>query len=181
MLDITENETLNLKDFSHLEVHPGSPYPLGATWDGQGVNFAVFSEHAQQMELCLFKTGDNPDQQVINIQEVSHNVWHIYLKGIQPGQLYGYRAYGPYEPQNGQRFNPNKLLIDPYGKAVSGTINWDDALFAYQVGDEQQDLSFSAVDSAPYIPKLSLIAILIGRMTNTPRCLIMTRSFMRRM
>jgi isoamylase len=109
------------------------------------------------MELCLFRSENDLDQDIIKIEEVTHHVWHVYVQGLAPGQLYGYRAYGPYEPQNGHRFNPNKLLIDPYGKAVSGTIKWDDALFAYQVGDEQQDLSFSVVDSAPFIPKSVVI------------------------
>ena len=153
MEDLTENEIIKITSFPDIKVFPGSPYPLGATWDGKGVNFAVFSEHAHRIELCLYKRGDNESEDVIKIEEVSHNVWHIYVKGIGPGQMYGYRAYGPYEPYNGYRFNNHKLLIDPYAKAVSGTIKWDDALFAYKLGNEEEDLSYSEVDSAPFIPK----------------------------
>ena len=117
------------------KVYPGNPYPLGATWDGEGVNFALFSENATDVDLCLFnKPEDTSESERIKIREVSHNVWHVYLPGVQPGQLYGYRVYGPYEPQNGHRFNPNKLLIDPYAKAISGTIQWHDSLFGYEMG-----------------------------------------------
>jgi isoamylase len=157
MQDITENELLQDSHSLKIKIYPGSPYPLGASWNGKGINFAVFSENAERMELCLFKSGDDLAEDVIKVEEVTHNVWHVYIEGLAPGQLYGYRAYGPYEPHQGHRFNPNKLMIDPYGKAVSGTINWDDALFAYQVGDSQQDLSFSTVDSARFIPKSVVI------------------------
>jgi isoamylase len=157
MEDLIENEVIREKRDHQLTVYPGSPYPLGATWDGNGVNFAVFSENAHRMELCLFGDESDPRGDVIKIEEVSHNVWHVYVVGITPGQLYGYRAYGPYEPHNGLRFNHNKLLIDPYAKAVSGTIKWDDALFAYQIGNEQEDLSFSEVDSGAFIPKSVVI------------------------
>ena len=157
MEDITENEIIKEGHSLNLSVYPGSPYPLGATWNGKGVNFAVFSERAECIELCLFEEGEDQREDVIKIEEVTHNVWHVYIEGIAPGQLYGYRAYGPYEPHNGLRFNPKKLLIDPYGKAVSGTVNWNDSLFAYQIGDEGQDLSFSQLDSAPFIPKSVVI------------------------
>jgi isoamylase len=158
MEEITENELVESPDSVELTLKPGSPYPLGATWDGKGVNFAVFSENAESMELCLF-TPDNDQKEYIKIkiEEVSHHIWHVYVPDVGPGYMYGYRAYGPYDPHNGHRFNPNKLLIDPYGKAISGTIKWDDALFAYQIEDEQQDLSFSVVDSAPFIPKSVII------------------------
>jgi glycogen operon protein len=157
MQDVPDNEVETADHLHQLEVYPGNPYPLGATWDGKGVNFAVFSENAERIELCLFNGDNDPNEDVIKIKEVTHNVWHIYVTGIEPGQLYGYRAYGPYEPHNGHRFNPNKLLIDPYGKAVSGTIKWDNALFAYEIEDPRQDLSFSVVDSAPFIPKSVVI------------------------
>lgn len=137
-----------------MKVYPGRAFPLGATWDGKGVNFAIHSENATGVELCLFKNpNDDKESEKIKITEVTDYIWHAYLPGIKPGQLYGYRVYGPYEPQNGHRFNPNKLLIDPYAKAIAGTIEWHDALFAYNVGDEQEDLSFSEVNSAAYIPK----------------------------
>jgi glycogen operon protein len=100
----------------------GKPYPLGATWDGQGVNFALYAENAESVELCLFDAeAENQEAKRIRISEKSHSVWHIYLTGTGPGQLYGYRVHGPYEPANGLRFNPNKLLMDPYAKAFAGT------------------------------------------------------------
>lgn len=135
-------------------IYPGSPYPLGATWDGKGVNFALYADSATGVELCLFNTiSDEVEVAKIKINERSHQIWHCYVPDIKPGQLYGYRVQGPYEPQNGHRFNPNKLLIDPYTKAIAGTINWSDALFGYKIGDPQEDLSFSEIDSVPYIPK----------------------------
>lgn len=141
-----------------IKIYPGEPFPLGATWDGEGVNFALYAENATAVELCLFKTKDDEKEFArIPLPERSHQVWHGYLPGIKPGQLYGYRVQGPYEPSNGHRFNANKLLIDPYAKAISGTIEWNDALFGYQVGHPDADLSFSEVDSAPYMPKCVVI------------------------
>ena len=138
----------------NILVYPGNPYPLGATWDGKGVNFALFAENANGVDLCLF---DNTSQDVesvkIRMTERTHQVWHAYLPDVKPGQLYGYRVYGPYEPHNGHRFNPHKLLIDPYAKAISGTIEWHDAMFGYEIGGAKEDLAPSGVDSAPYIPK----------------------------
>jgi len=136
-------------------VLPGRPYPLGATWDGNGVNFALHSVHATAVELCLFENQGKKHREVrrLRLGDRSHHVWHGYIPGLQPGQLYGFRVQGPYEPHNGHRFNPNKLLIDPYAKAISGTIQWHDALFGYKVGHKDGDLSFSKTDSAPYIPK----------------------------
>ncbi|MGK7395493.1 MAG: glycogen debranching protein GlgX [Candidatus Cyclobacteriaceae bacterium M3_2C_046] len=135
-------------------VWPGKPYPLGATYDGRGTNFALFAENATGVELCLFDDlEDGKASKVIEIKERSHQEWHAYLPDVKPGQLYGYRVYGPFEPENGLRFNPNKLLIDPYAKAIAGTIEWRDAMFGYQIGHEQEDLSFNEVDSAPFLPK----------------------------
>jgi glycogen operon protein len=135
-----------------LKDYPGSPYPLGATWDRSGVNFALFAENATGVELCLFDgPGATRESYRLKLTERSHQVWHAYLPGIKPGQLYGYRVHGPFEPENGHRFNPHKLLIDPYAKAISGTVHWHDSLFGYRIGDD--DLSFSPSDSAPYIPK----------------------------
>lgn len=112
------------------KIYTGSPYPLGATFDGKGVNFALFSEHAENVELCLYgDTEETEEIAKISLKEKTHQVWHIYLEGLKPGQRYGYRVHGPYEPQKGHRFNPNKLLIDPYAKAISGTVQWNDALF----------------------------------------------------
>jgi glycogen operon protein len=137
---------------------PGKPFPLGPTWDGKGVNFALYSENATGVELCLFDAEDNERETAkIKITEKTDFIWHIYIKDLAPGQLYGFRVYGPYEPKNGHRFNANKLLIDPYAKAISGSIEWNDALFSYKVGDQQEDLSFSETDSAPYLPKSVVI------------------------
>ena len=133
-------------------VYAGSPHPLGATWDGKGVNFAIYSENATSVDLCLFDE-DEKEKVIIKIKERYHHVWHVYVPGIKPGQLYGYRIDGPYEPENGNRFNRNKLLIDPYAKAISRTINWSEALFGYKPGDPAEDLSYSEEDSASFLPK----------------------------
>lgn len=139
-------------------IYPGSPYPLGATWDGEGVNFAIFSENAEVIELCLFNDEKDASEAVrIPIKERDHHVWHVYIPGLKPGQLYGYRVHGPFNPINGFRFNPNKLLIDPYAKAISGTISWHDSLFGYELGNELEDLSFNKQDSAHFIPKSMII------------------------
>lgn len=135
-------------------IYPGNPYPLGATWDGKGVNFALFADNATKVELCLFKSPtDKSAFATIKFIERTHQVWHGYVPGIGPGQLYGYRVHGPYEPANGHRFNPNKLLIDPYAKAIAGTIDWHDSLFGYEINHPDEDFSFSETDSAPFIPK----------------------------
>jgi isoamylase len=139
-------------------VYPGTSFPLGATWDGKGVNFALYSENATFVELCLFKHIDDELEYLkIPVTERDSFIWHVYLPDIKPGQLYGYRVHGPYEPENGHRFNPNKLLIDPYAKAISGSIEWNDALFGYEVGHPDADLSFSELDSAPFTPKSVVI------------------------
>ncbi|HLP74318.1 MAG TPA: glycogen debranching protein GlgX [Bacteroidales bacterium] len=134
---------------------PGQPYPLGATYDGIGVNFALFAEHAEAVDLCLF--DDEGNEKKIKINERTHNSWHIYLPGIKPGQLYGYRVHGIFNPDEGQRFNSNKLLIDPYAYSINGTINWNDALFPYEMTNPEQDLSFSKSNSAPFLPKSMVI------------------------
>src|SRR3990170_6898020 len=108
-----------------MRVWPGRPYPLGATWDGMGVNFALFSEHATKVELCLFDTAKaKRETHKIEMPEQTTQVWHAYLPDARPGQLYGYRVHGPYAPEKGHRFNPNKLLLDPYAKSVTGRIRW---------------------------------------------------------
>ncbi len=132
-------------------VYNGSPYPLGATWDGNGTNFALYSENATGVELCLFEPDGEETR--IKIRERTHQVWHVYVPEVKPGQLYGYRVHGPYEPHNGHRFNPNKLLLDPYAKAISGIIEVNEDLFSYQIGHKDEDLSFSETDSAHAIPK----------------------------
>ncbi|HEV7892268.1 MAG TPA: glycogen debranching protein GlgX [Pyrinomonadaceae bacterium] len=141
-----------------MKVWPGNPYPLGATWDGAGVNFALFSEHATGVELCLFDASD-PTRCSASVQmtERTDLVWHAYLPEVRPGQLYGYRVHGPYEPQAGHRFNPHKLLIDPYAKALASKVDWDDSLFGYRIGSDDSDLSFDERDSAPYLPKCVVV------------------------
>jgi len=138
-------------------VWPGSPYPLGATWDGKGVNFALFSENAEKVELCLFDDRGKTETQRIALPEYTDEIWHGYLPDARPGQLYGYRVHGPYDPENGHRFNPNKLLIDPYAKSLAGRITWNDALFGYRIGDPQEDLSFDDRDSARYTYKCRVV------------------------
>jgi glycogen operon protein len=141
-----------------MRVWPGQPYPLGATWNGEGVNFALFSEHATGVELCLFDhAGDARESARIPIRERSDQVWHCYLPDVRPGQLYGYRVQGAYAPEEGDRFNPHKLLIDPYAKAITGTIKWSDALFGYEVGSPREDLEPSETDSAGAVPKCVVI------------------------
>lgn len=140
------------------EVYPGKPYPLGATWDGKGINFSIYADNATGVDLCLFTSTNQEKESIkIRIKERTHYVWHCYIPNLKPGQLYGYRVYGAYEPENGHRFNPHKLLIDPYAKAIAGTIQWHNSLFGYKLGDEAEDLSFSDEDSAPYIPKCVVI------------------------
>ncbi|RZK77650.1 MAG: glycogen debranching enzyme GlgX, partial [Pedobacter sp.] len=134
-----------------LELYPGSPYPLGPTWDGKGVNFSIYAGHATAVQLCLFEEGCGDNYVTVNLFERSSQIWHIYIPGIMPGQCYGYRVYGPFDPDNGHRFNPNKLLIDPYAKAISGAVDWHESLYGYEMGGD--DLSFSDLDSSPFIPK----------------------------
>src|SRR5438132_94382 len=123
-----------------MRTWPGTPYPLGATWDGEGVNFSIFSEHATAVELCLFdRPVDAAESHRLAMRERTDMIWHVYLPDVRPGQLYGYRVHGPYEPEKGHRFNPNKLLIDPYAKSLSGDVVWGDSLFGYTVGDERAD------------------------------------------
>ncbi len=142
---------------SGFRIWPGLPVPAGATWDGSGTNFALFSAHAEKVELCLFSDDGSKEIARIPLPEYTHEVWHGYLPDVRPGQLYGYRVYGPYEPEEGHRFNHHKLLIDPYAKALVGDLVWDDALFGYQIGDRDEDLSFSTRDSAPFMPKCQVV------------------------
>jgi isoamylase len=138
-------------------VWPGLPYPLGATWDGSGTNFALFSAHAEKVELCLFDDQGERELHRIPLPEYTHEIWHGYLPDVRAGQLYGYRVYGPYEPEQGHRFNHHKLLLDPYARSLHGALRWDDALFGYVVGHKQADLSFDTRDSAAFMPKCEVI------------------------
>ena len=135
-----------------MQVWPGAAYPLGATWDGSGTNFALFSEVADHVQLCLFAV-DGTEQRV-DLTEVDGFVWHCYLPGVGPGQRYAYRVGGPYEPRRGHRCNPKKLLLDPYGKAVDGSLRWDPAVFGYDPGRPDR---MSQADSAPFMPRSVVI------------------------
>jgi len=137
---------------------PGESYPLGATWDGKGVNFAIYSETAEAVELCLFDGRDSRSQRErVALGEVTGHVWHIYLPGLGPGQVYGYRIRGPHKPEEGLRFNPSKLLIDPYAKAICGSVNWKAPVFGYRIGDKDADLSRDDRDDAWGKPKCVVI------------------------
>jgi len=140
-----------------IPIREGRPFPLGATWDGLGVNFAVFSAHATRVEVCLFDNDGNTETERFELPEYTDEVWHGYLPDARPGTVYGLRVHGPYEPDAGHRFNPNKLLIDPYAKQLVGTLKWDDALFGYTIGSPDKDLSFDERDSAPFVPKSRVI------------------------
>ncbi len=137
-----------------MRIWPGTPYPLGATWDGWGTNFTLFSEVADSVQLCLFAEAEGGDgtltETSVELTEVDGFVWHGYLPGIAPGQRYGYRVHGPYHPARGLRCDGSKLLLDPYGKAVEGQVSWDDSLFSYQLGDPRKR---NTTDSAPRMPK----------------------------
>ena len=137
-------------------VWPGQPYPLGASWDGEGVNFALFSEHAERVELCLFDQQGGRESR-IPMQWQTDQVWHCYLPEARPGQLYGYRVHGPYDPENGHRFNPNKLLLDPYARDIVGQVDWNDALFGYTIGSKTEDLIPDPRNNARSIPKSRVI------------------------
>ena len=139
-----------------LPMGPGKPFPQGATWDGSGVNFALFSAASESVELSLFD-ADGKETRRLRIPERTNGIWHVHLPGIKPGQLYGYRVYGPYEPAKGLRFNPNKLLLDPYAKAIGRHLRWSDEVFGYTIGHPDADLSFDARDSAPFAPIASVI------------------------
>ncbi|TFH12254.1 MAG: glycogen debranching protein GlgX [Nitrosomonadales bacterium] len=138
-------------------VWPGTPFPRGANWDGAGVNFAIFSEHSERIELCLFDQSGRREIQRIELQDRTDLIWHCYLPEARPGLLYGYRAYGPNDPKHGHRFNPNKLLIEPYAKDIVGELRWSDAHFGYRIGHRKEDLSFSKSDNAPGMPKCRVI------------------------
>ena len=136
-----------------MHIWPGQPYPLGATWDGRGTNFALFSEHGEAVELCLFDTQGY--ERRVAMHEQTAFIWHVYLPGIGPGQRYGYRVHGPFDPASGHRFNPAKLLIDPYAKAIEGHLEWDDTIFGYPLGSP--DTVMDTSDSARHVPKAIVV------------------------
>ncbi|XUW92935.1 glycogen debranching protein GlgX [Burkholderia sp. M6-3] len=135
----------------------GTPFPLGATWNGNGVNFALFSAHATKVELCLFDETGQHEIERIELPEYTDEVWHVFVPNLKPGAVYGYRVHGPYEPEKGHRFNPNKLLLDPYAKAHIGELKWAPEIFGYTLGSEEGDLSFDERDSAPFVPKCKVV------------------------
>src|SRR5262245_9987052 len=138
-------------------VWPGSPYPLGATWDGRGGNFALFSAHAERVDLSIFDRSGRREIERVTLPEYTDQVWHGYLPDVRPGTLYGYRVYGAYDPGRGHRFNHHKLLLDPYAKALYGQLKWSDSHFGYRVGSPRADLSFDRRDNAGGMPKCVLI------------------------
>jgi isoamylase len=134
-----------------MRIWPGRPYPLGATWDGAGVNFAIYSENATKVELCLFDSVDaDKESERIVLPMRTEYVWHAYLPDVLPDQLYGYRVHGRYEPDKGHRFNPNKVVLDPYARGIGRDLRWDDSLFGYKIGDAAADLSFDDRDNARF-------------------------------
>jgi glycogen operon protein len=135
----------------------GRPYPLGANWDGEGVNFSLYSSNAERVELCVFDGRGRRELQRIPMPEQTDQVWHAYLPEARPDLLYGYRVHGPYRPESGHRFNPHKLLIDPYATALYGHLSWGDACFGYRVGHPREDLSFDRRDSAARVPKCQVV------------------------
>jgi isoamylase len=140
-----------------VRLSAGSPHPLGATWDGRGTNFAIFSANAQKIELCLFDSQGRRELERIALPERTEEIWHGYLNDVVPGQLYGYRVHGPYEPEHGFRFNAHKLLVDPYAKRLAGRVVWSDAHFGYRAGHQRADLSFDRRDNARGMPKAIVI------------------------
>jgi isoamylase len=148
---------MNAPELKLSRVREGLPYPKGATWDGKGVNFALFSAHATKVELCLFSSDGKTEKERIELPEYRDEIWHGYVPDLMPGTIYGYRVHGPYEPDAGHRFNPNKLVLDPYARAHVGELKWDPAVFGYKVGDPQADLSFDERDSAPFMPKCVVV------------------------
>src|SRR6056297_2940722 len=132
---------------AHAPVLPGRPYPLGAIWDGVGVNFALFSAHAEKVELCLFDSSGQREVRRVALPDQTDHVWHGYLPDARPGQLYGYRVYGPYEPTRGHRFNHHKLLLDPYARVLVGSVRWSDAHHGYRPDSNRADLSFDRRDN----------------------------------
>jgi len=141
-----------------MRAWPGKPYPLGATWDGEGVNFALFSEHAEKVEVCLFDSIEaSAESGRIQIPEWTDLVWHGYLPGVKSGQFYGYRVHGPHKPEEGHRFNPHKLLLDPYAKAIGRKVRWSDEMFGYRIGDPAEDLSLDERDNAAHAPLAAVV------------------------
>src|SRR6201989_1192728 len=140
-----------------MRLSAGTFSPCGASWGGPGTNFALFSANAEKVELCLFDNQGRRELERIELPERTEDVWHGYLNDVSPGQLYGYRVHGPYRPEQGHRFNANKLLLDPYAKRLAGRMVWSDAHFAYRTGSPREDLSFDRRDNARGVPKAVVV------------------------
>jgi isoamylase len=150
-------ESTTTSELTGIAAQAGKPNPRGATWDGAGTNFAIFSANATRVELCLFDETGEHELKRVDLPEFTDEIWHGYLPGVGPGTVYGYRVHGPYAPDEGHRFNPNKLLLDPYARSHVGQLKWDDACFGYTIGAENGDLSFDKRDSAPFVPKCLVV------------------------
>ncbi|WP_314417410.1 glycogen debranching protein GlgX [Pseudescherichia vulneris] len=146
-----------MKHHNTYQILPGDYHLLGANYDGEGVNFALFSAHAERVELCLYDPSGKHEIGRMDLPENTHEVWHGYVPGLQPGTLYGFRVHGPFDPENGHRFNPNKLVIDPYARELVGDVEWNEAHFAYDMLHEDKDLTFDKRDSAPFMPKCRVV------------------------
>ena len=138
-------------------VREGLPHPIGAVWDGKGVNFSLFSSNATKVELCLFDASGEVETDRIELPEYTDRIFHGWIEGVGPGDAYGYRVHGPYAPEQGHRFNPNTLLLDPYVRAHTGELKWDPACYGYTIGAEDEDLSFDERDSAKFMPKCVVV------------------------
>jgi isoamylase len=145
-----------ISEYRTATMREGLPHPRGACWDGKGTNFAIFSAHASKVEVCLFDESGNDELERIELPEYTNQIWHGYIPDIRPGAVYGYRVHGPYEPENGHRFNPNKLLLDPYAVAHIGELKWDPSLFGYKM-ESEDDTTFDDRDSAPFMPKCMVV------------------------
>ncbi|MFK3795905.1 MULTISPECIES: glycogen debranching protein GlgX [unclassified Pseudomonas] len=152
-----DSSKADVPEINPSRIREGLPFPLGANWDGLGVNFAIFSANATKVELCLFDSSGETELERIELPEYTDEIFHGYLPDAHPGLVYGYRVYGPYDPKNGHRFNHNKLLIDPYAKQLVGKLKWSESLFGYTIGHPDGDLSFDERDSAPFVPKSKVI------------------------
>jgi len=146
-----------MKHRNTYHILPGDYHLLGANYDGEGVNFALFSAHAERVELCLYDPSGKNEIARMDLPENTHEVWHGYVPGLKPGALYGFRVHGPFDPENGHRFNPNKLVIDPYARELVGDVEWNEAHFAYDMLHEDKDLTFDKRDSAPFMPKCRVV------------------------
>ncbi len=145
-----------MSEIPGLRLREGLPYPRGASWDGEGVNFALFSANATKVEICLFDESGKTERNRIELPEYTDEIFHGWIGGIGPGQVYGYRVHGPYAPEEGHRFNPNKLLLDPYARAHTGDLVWNPAVFGYQM-ESGDDTTFDERDSAPFVPKCVVV------------------------